>query len=111
MSLGIDHLQLRKRLYKNLEPYPHPESFKRFFDRLMIVVGTLAPLALLPQIYQVFVHHDVAGLSLLTWISLGIINLLWAVYGILHRELPIFVANFGMSFLDFSIVFGIFLFR
>ena len=111
MNLGSDHLQLRKRLYKNLEPYPHPEKFKRYFDRLMFIVGTLAPCALLPQVFQVFVEHQVAGLAILSWCLLGGINTLWAMYGFLHRERPILIANSGMALLNFSIVIGILLFR
>ena len=77
----------------------------------MFVVGTLAPLALLPQVFQVYVHHNVNGLSILTWSLLGFINTLWATYGLLHHERPIFIANLGMAFLDFSIVVGIFWLR
>jgi uncharacterized protein with PQ loop repeat len=111
MNLGSDHLELRKRLYKNLEPYPHPEKLKRYFDRTMFVIGSCAPLALLPQVSQVYVEHHVAGLSIITWCLLGIINTLWAIYGFLHKEKPILIANVGMAFLDFSIVVGILLFR
>ena len=111
MILGSDHLQLRKRFYKNLEPYPHPEKFKRNFDRTMFVIGSFAPLALLPQVVQVFVQHNVAGLSILTWCLLGMMNTLWAIYGFLHRERPILIANTGMAILDASIVIGILLFR
>jgi len=77
----------------------------------MFVVGTFAPLALLPQVVQVFVNRDVAGLSASTWVLLGTINALWAIYGILHRERPIIIANAGMALLDFIVVFGIVLFR
>ena len=111
MNLGTDHLHLRERLYKNLEPYPHPEKLKRFFDKLMFAVGTIAPLALLPQVLQIYVHRNVAGLSIWSWIFLGIINLLWAMYGFLHKEKPILIANFGMATFDFAIVLGIVLFR
>ena len=77
----------------------------------MFLIGTLSPLALLPQIFQVFVHQNVAGLSIWTWILLGTINFLWSVYGALHREYPVLVANLGMTILDLSLVLGILLFR
>ena len=111
MNLGSDHLHLRKRMYKNLEPYPHPEVFKRNFDHVMFAIGSIAPLALLPQIFRIFVYKDVAGLSIWTWIFLGMINSMWALYGFLHKEKPILVANCGMAFFDFLILFGIVLFR
>ena len=111
MNLGSAHLMLRKRLFKNLEPYPHPEKFKRYFDKFMFVVGSFAPLALLPQVTQVYLQHNVDGLSVSTWVLLGIINGLWATYGFLHKERPILIANLGMAILDASIVAGVLLFR
>jgi uncharacterized protein with PQ loop repeat len=97
-------------MFENLEPYPHPIKFKRYFDGLMYVVGSLAPLALLPQVIHLYVHKDATGLSITTWVLLGMINGLWVVYGAIHREKPIFIANLGMCILNFSIVVGILLF-
>ena len=111
MNIGTLHMHLRKRMYKNLEPYPHPVKFKRYFDGLMYIVGSLAPLALLPQVVHLYVHKDSAGLSIITWIMLAVINSLWATYGLLHREKPIFIANLGMTILDVSLVIGILLFH
>jgi uncharacterized protein with PQ loop repeat len=111
MNLGFDHLNLRKRMYENLEPYPHPNHGKRNYDKFMIVVGSLAPLAVLPQVIQLYVHHDASGLSMLTWSLLASINALWAVYGIIHKERPLIIANTGLAILDFLIVAGILLYR
>jgi uncharacterized protein with PQ loop repeat len=111
MNLGLDHLHLRKRLYSNLEEYPHPEKFRRWFDGLMYGIGVIAPAALLPQVIQLYFFRSAAGLSPLTWALLGIINGLWATYGALHKETPILIANLGMATLDFVILIGIFLFR
>ena len=77
----------------------------------MYCVGTVAPLALLPQVSRVYLYKDVTGLSIVTWILLGSINFLWAVYGTLHHERPIMIANTGMCILNFAIVFGILLYR
>ena len=77
----------------------------------MLVVGTFSPLALFPQVFQVFIHRDVAGLSILTWAILSGVNFLWTIYGLIHREPPIWIANLGMTILNLSIVLGILLFR
>lgn len=111
MNIGMHHLDTRRRVYEDLEAYPHPKRFTRTFDYLMYTVGALAPLALLPQVHTLFQYHHAAGLSITTWLLLGLINALWMVYGILHRQYPIIIANAGMAFLDFIMVYGIFLFR
>ncbi|MES2226111.1 MAG: hypothetical protein V4480_04880 [Patescibacteria group bacterium] len=111
MNIGEHHLHLRKRTYRRLEAYPHPDRLRRMFDMLMYAVGIVSPLALLPQAMEVYVHRDVAGLSLVTWGLLGCASLLWTLYGVLHREYPILVTNAGMTLLNFGIVIGILLFR
>jgi uncharacterized protein with PQ loop repeat len=98
-------------LYKKLERYPHPSMFKRFFDYLMYTVATLSPIAILIQVIEVYSTHNVAGLSLLTWVLLGGVNLLWTIYGILHKEAPIVISSAAFCVLNFALVAGILLYR
>ncbi len=107
MDTGTHHLNLRQRIYKNLEAYPHPESFKRFFDRLMYVVSIGSALALLPQVIQVYSARDVADLSFTTWALLGFFNILWTFYGILHKAPPIILGSAVAGILQFSLVWAI----
>ena len=107
MDVGTHHLHLRKRMYKNLEAYPHPEALKRLFDRMMYVVGVAMPLALLPQVLQVYATHDVGELSFFTWSVLGFFNILWTIYGILHRTPPIIIGSAITGVFQFSLVWAI----
>ncbi len=100
MTHGLHHLLKRQRL-----------GVARAFDSLMLVVSLCAPLTLLPQILQAFESKNVAGLSLGTWGLLCLINLMWSLYGRLHRERLIFLANFLMALLDLVIVIEILLYR
>jgi uncharacterized protein with PQ loop repeat len=86
-------------------------TFQRRYDYLMYVVGSLAPLALLPQVIHLYTLRNAAGLSLTTWILLTIINSLWAMYGFLHKERPIMTANLGMATLDLVMLIGVILYR
>ena len=111
MSQGMHHLHLRKRLYKNLEQFPHPKTLVRWFDYAMYAIAIVAPVVLLPQVYQLFVYQSAEGLSLATWLLLGTVNLLWSFYGLVHRERLIFLSNFLIAVLDAVIVCGILLYR
>jgi hypothetical protein len=42
-----------------------------------------------------------------TWSLLSVFNMLWAVYGIVHRTMPIAIANGMFVILDLSIVLGV----
>lgn len=77
----------------------------------MYGIAMVTPLALLPQVIRVFADKTAAGLSLETWLLLGCLNVLWMLYGLVHREPPIYLANFFVAFLNFAVVYGILLYR
>lgn len=107
MSLGLRHLHARKRAARGLEAFPAASFGRRSFDYLMYMVGLVQPLALLPQVGAVYLHHEKAGISLATWELLTLFNLLWALYGFMHRDKPIMIANALLTALDIAIVLGV----
>ena len=104
---GFHHLSLRKRIFKNLEPFPHPNALKRSLDRVMLFIALAGPLATIPQVYQVYVSQDAKGLSLLTWVIWTLLSALWVLYGYLHKELPILAANVVYVILQAMVVLAI----
>ncbi len=111
MNLGFQHLSARRRLFSNLEPFPAEQMLKRGLDYLMYGVGIVQPVALVPQALSIYVHHETTGVSITTWLLLGVFNALWALYGAAHRDRPIFICNTLLTVLDLVIVFGVFLYR
>lgn len=107
---GFHHLRERVRISKGLEPFPAHGIGKRFLDYLMYGVGVFAPLALLPQIHQLYASRDASGLSLVTWVLICSVNALWALYGMAHKDTQIFLANVLMMLFNFSILVGILLY-
>ena len=103
-------MRARVRQSRGLEPFPARGVFKRALDHLMYAVGIFAPVALLPQIFQIYSMKSGAGLSLLTWILVASVNLLWALYGAAHRDRQILFANILMASFDLVIIFGILLY-
>lgn len=101
---------IRQRKNNNLAPYPHPAPWKGFLDKIIYVVGITTPIILLPQLIEVWSSHNVAGLSLMTWMGFGFINLLWFLYGIIHKENPIIIANGLLTFMNFAVATGIIIF-
>jgi uncharacterized protein with PQ loop repeat len=111
MNSGHHHLHARKRVYTNLERYPHPNFFKRAFDYLVYFVALFTPVVLLPQVLQLFETKNAGGLSMSTWFLFGAIAVVWTTYGIIHREWPIIISNILIAFLDFMLVIGILMYR
>lgn len=107
---GFHHIRARARLTKGLEPFPASGTWKRSLDYLMYGVGIAAPLALVPQILQLYTTKSGEGLSLLTWILLTFFNILWAFYGTVHKDAHIFFANICMLLFNLTVVVGILLY-
>ncbi len=107
---GMHHLQKRKRVYKKLEPYPHPDKWKRFLDRIIYIAGLIGPLMTLDQIYRIWVQQNASGVSVLSWFTYFVIAFIWVAYGIAHKEKPIILIYSIWIVLDAFIVVGTLMF-
>ena len=99
----MHHRHIRERIYKNLEPFPHPDSFKRALDLMVYVAGVLGPIFGIPQIYTIYVHKNAAGVSAFSWGMFALFNIVWILYGIVHRERVITV-TYSLWFVVNSLV-------
>jgi len=61
----------------------------------------------LPQIWTLWVGHDVAGVSLSTWATYLVSACLWFVHGLRKRDRKIYVACIGWILLDAAVVAGV----
>src|SRR3989338_7497972 len=103
MSLGVRHVSRRRKA--RLAGLPTRTSvIKTALDVIIYPVAIAAPLALLPQVIQVYKTQDVSSLSLPTWLILGILNIVWLLYGFVHRDKPIMLTNAILAVLNFVIV-------
>jgi uncharacterized protein with PQ loop repeat len=110
MSLGVRHVSRRRKA--RLAGLPTRTSIvKTALDIIIYPVAIAAPLALLPQVIQVFQTQDASSLSLPTWLILGLLNVVWFVYGWAHKEQPLIITNAMLAALNFAIVAGIALYR
>lgn len=107
MNQGLHHISTRKRIYQNLEKYPHPERGKKFFDEFMYVIAIIGPFMILPQVMEILVNKNVQGISVATWFLFGVTAIFWFVYGILHKERPIALASFLSIIFNFLVVIGV----
>lgn len=84
---------------------------KSFLYRLTLVASVVQPLTTVPQVIKVYQTHDVAGLSLTTWLGYAIVGLVFLAYGLKYKLLPIVLTQTIWFVLQVSIVAGILLFR
>lgn len=60
---------------------------------LGLVAGTLTTIAFLPQVIKAFKTKHTKDLSFPTFLLLALGIVLWLIYGILIRQIPIILAN------------------
>ena len=103
---GIHHLHVRERVHLQHEPYPHPDPLKRFMDRFIYVVGLLGPVLTIPQILQIWVLKDASGVNVLTWGTYVFTAICWTVYGTIHKNKPLIIANSLWIVINFLVMLG-----
>ncbi len=110
-SHHLHHLSARRRVHQKLESYPSENPKIKFLDKLLLVIAVIGPLVTIPQIIEIFETQDASNLSPLTWGMYCVFNILWFIYGIVHKEKPIMI-TYALWFLVNGIIFSsIFIFR
>jgi len=72
-----------------------------------VFISLIGPVAMLPQVYDVFARQSASGLSLTTWSLWTLLAIVWIYYGYVHKEKPILFANIAYFVLQGLVVFGI----
>ncbi len=106
MTDGVHHFHKRKRIHLKKEKYPHPNKWKRMLDKIIYVVGVVGPLMTLPQLYNIWVLKNAAGVSVLSWGAYALIAVVWLIYGFAHNEKPIVVNSSLWILLEVMVVIG-----
>ena len=112
MSLGVRHILRRRiKLKEGKEPFERISVLKTALDILMYPVAVVAPLALVPQVWQLYATHNASSISMPTWAILVFFNMLWIFYGWVHRDKPIIITNIMFGFFNFLVALGVILYR
>lgn len=110
MINGLHHKEIRKRIYRNLETYPHTNPFKNLLDKLVFLVGVFGPIFTIPQIYTIYSTKNSGGVSGLSWSFYFVSSLIWLIYGITHKEKALILTNILWIIINAVILLGIFIY-
>lgn len=61
-------------------------------DRLVFVIGFVSPFFTFPQLYSIYILHQVSGVSVVSWGAFAVFDIPWILYGFVHKERPIIFA-------------------
>ena len=85
-------------------------KLEKWFDKAMYVGAMLAPVALAPQVYKIYATHHSADLEITTWAALACINVMWVIWGRMHKAYPVMISSSFLAVLNILAVIGIFLY-
>ena len=112
MSDPMHHIHKRKRIHqkrfqkKKYQPYPHPNGLKRIVDHLIYGVSVFVPAMTAIQAVKIWTEKDASGISLYTWGGFALANIIWILYGFVHKEYPIILMYILLFIFHVSIVIG-----
>jgi uncharacterized protein with PQ loop repeat len=85
---------------------------QKIISNLVLQVAIYAgPVMTIPQLYNVLILKETKGVSIISWVSYGLVSLIWAVYSFKRKDYPVFINNVLYLIFCFSIVIGVWLFR
>ena len=102
----LHHLDLRKRFHIKKQPYPDPNKFKRLIDRSILFIGIFVQLTVIPQILNIWLYKNAAGVSVISWAGFLLYSILFLIYAIVHRVRYMIIIYIFWIFIHSSIVVG-----
>jgi uncharacterized protein with PQ loop repeat len=95
MSMGV-----RKRTLRSI-----------FINRGIYIVAAVEPLGVIPQLYTIFSRRDASHVSILTWSSFVLFDLVWLWYGWEAKQKPLIISSAIFTLLELLVVIGAVAFR
>lgn len=74
------------------------------------IAGFLTTICFIPQLFKIYVHRSAVDVSVWTYITLLLGELVWTIYGILEMDYTIITTNIVSSVLTVMIIAGCFLY-
>ena len=76
------------------------------FNRLLGVMSIFTMLMTIPQVLTIWVGHQAAGVSILSWSAYLLSALLWFWHGLRQRDRNIYLPCVGWALLDLAVITG-----
>jgi uncharacterized protein with PQ loop repeat len=97
-----------------MHPQPAlPESAMPSEKTMKRVMGAMSVFTLamtIPQVLAIWLSHQAAGVSLLSWSAYLLSALVWFAYGLMKRDRNIYLPCIGWILLDGGVVAGVLLY-
>ena len=79
----------------------------KLIRRVLAISSFFTMLMTIPQVLKIWIGHQAAGVSLLSWSAYLLSALLWLWYGLQKRAPNIYLACLGWITLDAAVIIGV----
>lgn len=100
MHIGHHHIVKNRKKYNN-------KLIKSLMDHSVYAITIIAVLGNVPQLIKVWFEGNNSGVSVITWAGFLFGSVFWLIYGLVHEEKPIIVANFFLIIVQSFIIIGL----
>jgi uncharacterized protein with PQ loop repeat len=80
-------------------------------DGLMAIASVIHPLTAIPQVYIIYMSHNVSGVSLWTWFGFMILGFIFLFYSIVHKIKPLILNQILWFIIDCLVVVGVLMYQ
>ncbi len=84
----------------------HHSQSDTFLRRILGGMSVFSMLMTIPQVWTIWVNHQAAGVSVVSWGAYLLSALLWFVYGLRQRDKNIYLPCIGWIGLDIGVIAG-----
>ncbi|MBI4004612.1 hypothetical protein HY358_00585 [Candidatus Roizmanbacteria bacterium] len=105
MSMFYSTRHARRKVFRK------NNSIAGLLSSFIYLIAIIAPIMTLPQLLEVWKNKQAANVSMSTWTTYTLVSFFWLVYGLLHKEKPLVLANSMLFAIDLFIVVGLLLYR
>lgn len=85
---------------------PHASRVGPMMRRVLAGMSLFTMLMTVPQVWTIWVGHQAAGVSILSWSAYLVSALLWFWFGLLKRDWNIYLPCIGWIVLDCGVIAG-----
>ena len=97
-------------LPSHVNPPKNDEQGPPLLKKAIGAMSVFTLLMTIPQVWTIWVAHEAAGVSLLSWAAYLVSALLWFAYGLSKRDRNIYMPCIGWISLDAAVVLGVVLY-
>lgn len=87
-------------------PAGHAASAETVFSRVLGAMSVFTMLMTVPQVLTIWVGHQAAGVSVISWSAYLLSAILWFWYGLQKRDKNIYLPCVGWVGLDAAVIVG-----